>query len=126
MVAFELEGIEIDHCLQCLGTWLDTGELEHIAERAGAPAGPLDDALASPGKRVDARCPRCGRRLRLTTVGASAEALEIDTCANECGLWFDRGELMRFLERFDDGDAGAVARWFRELYRSELSDTASE
>lgn len=126
MVAFELDGIEVDHCVQCRGTWLDSGELEFIAEQAGMSAGPLAEALASRGARVDARCPRCRRRLHVTPVGASSDALEIDACSNECGLWFDRGELLQFLERFDDGDAGAVARWFRELYRSELSDASSD
>ncbi len=32
MVAFELEGVEIDRCLACEGTWLDAGELELIVE----------------------------------------------------------------------------------------------
>ena len=27
MIALELEGIEIDHCLDCGGTWLDSGEI---------------------------------------------------------------------------------------------------
>jgi Zn-finger nucleic acid-binding protein len=38
------EGIEIDHCPQCRGVWLDRGELDKIIERAapsvvGAGAG---------------------------------------------------------------------------------------
>ncbi len=31
------EGIEIDHCPQCRGVWLDRGELDKVIERA-APA----------------------------------------------------------------------------------------
>lgn len=40
------EGIEIDHCPQCRGVWLDRGELDKIIERAapsvvgGRPSGP--------------------------------------------------------------------------------------
>ena len=40
------EGIEIDHCPQCRGVWLDRGELDKIIERAApsvvgaAPAPP--------------------------------------------------------------------------------------
>lgn len=75
------EGIEIDHCPQCRGVWLDRGELDKIIERAapsvvgGPAAGPppvgpeyrrrphyaeppgyqdgyrIDDYLARPGKR---------------------------------------------------------------------------
>ncbi|MCH2376546.1 MAG: zf-TFIIB domain-containing protein, partial [Planctomycetes bacterium] len=35
LVAFELEGIEIDHCVECKGTWLDAGELQMFLELAG-------------------------------------------------------------------------------------------
>lgn len=30
----ERHGIEIDHCSQCRGVWLDRGELDKIIERA--------------------------------------------------------------------------------------------
>jgi Zn-finger nucleic acid-binding protein len=36
----ERQGIEIDHCAQCRGVWLDRGELDKIIERSitvGAP-----------------------------------------------------------------------------------------
>lgn len=32
----ERQGIEIDHCPQCRGVWLDRGELDKIIERASA------------------------------------------------------------------------------------------
>lgn len=43
------EGIEIDHCPQCRGVWLDRGELDKIIERA-APSvvGALPGAAAQP------------------------------------------------------------------------------
>ena len=42
LVISSREGIEIDHCPQCRGVWLDRGELDKIIERAapsvvGAP-----------------------------------------------------------------------------------------
>ncbi len=37
LVISSREGIEIDHCRQCRGVWLDRGELDKIIERA-APA----------------------------------------------------------------------------------------
>jgi uncharacterized protein len=30
----ERQGVEIDHCPQCRGVWLDRGELDKIIERA--------------------------------------------------------------------------------------------
>ena len=34
LVISSREGIEIDHCPQCRGVWLDRGELDKIIERA--------------------------------------------------------------------------------------------
>lgn len=34
LVMSSREGIEIDHCPQCRGVWLDRGELDKIIERA--------------------------------------------------------------------------------------------
>ena len=30
LVAFELDGVEIDRCVDCGGVWLDAGELESL------------------------------------------------------------------------------------------------
>lgn len=37
LVISSREGIEIDHCPQCRGVWLDRGELDKVIDRA-APA----------------------------------------------------------------------------------------
>ena len=64
LIAFELKGIEIDHCLSCGGTWLDAGELEMIAGLAGTELGAFSEALssASAGARSKRRCPRCNKQ----------------------------------------------------------------
>lgn len=49
LVISSREGIEIDHCPQCRGVWLDRGELDKIIERA-APA-VARDAVGAPGGR---------------------------------------------------------------------------
>lgn len=36
LVIAERAGIEIDHCPQCRGVWLDRGELDKIMERSRA------------------------------------------------------------------------------------------
>jgi Zn-finger nucleic acid-binding protein len=112
MIAFELEGVEIDHCLACRGTWLDAGELEQIAELADVPAGPLSAALesATGGQRSSRRCPRCRRKLNTVAVGTDP-VVEIDRCPLEHGLWFDAGELKTLITSFAGGEAGAVAEF---------------
>ena len=127
MLAFELDGIEIDHCATCLGTWLDTFELEWIAERAGVElTREFSAALARArtGSKTEKRCPRCRGRLRTASLegqgGGAGSAIEIDSCARHCGMWLDQGELRGMIEQLHDGTGGAVADFFRELYRSEL------
>ncbi len=117
MVAFELEGVEIDRCVACRGTWLDHGEVQLIAQRAGvAPGGLTQALLAAKGRRSGRRrCPRCLRRLEPIDVGGSAP-LEIDRCPGGCGLWFDDGEMRQFIARFEEGEPGAVARFFADWF----------
>ena len=122
LVAFELDGVEIDRCLACGGTWLDAGELEWIAERAGVDPGPMTEALRAGrgrGKRTNLKCPRCGRRMRQVIVGQE-QAVELDRCRHEHGLWFDRDELEKVVASFAEGEAGAVARFFADLYGHDV------
>lgn len=123
LIVFELGGVEVDHCLECGGTWLDAGELEMIVELAGVEGGDFSAALerARSGERSSRRCPRCTRRLRLVHVGADP-AVALDRCAKGHGLWFDRGEMKRVIENFQGGEGGAIARFFAELYRGELEE----
>ena len=120
MVSFEFDGVEVDRCLECSGTWLDTGELELLAELAGVRADNLVEALeqAVTLGKDRRRCPSCPRRLQLIEVGKNAR-VELDRCPGGHGLWFDRGEMETLIDSFSDGVGGAVSRYFAELYRSE-------
>lgn len=121
MVAFELEGVEIDRCIVCRGTWLDAGELETISKLSGASTGELGRALAFPadGDRVALGCPRCPQRLRERRIGRNGKVV-LDHCPSGHGLWFDRGELFAVLRSYADSQAEAVTRFFTDLYSSEL------
>jgi Zn-finger nucleic acid-binding protein len=125
MLAYELDGVEIDHCVECSGTWLDGGELEQITELSGVDAGPLSRALddAAHGGATKRRCPRCSRKLRTLNVG-SDPSVELDRCPKGHGLWFDRGELETVVRGHaaNDGDEGEVARYFRRIFKHSLSD----
>ena len=127
LVAFELEGIEIDSCVQCGGTWLDSGELAMIAERAGVAAGGLTQALeagGSPGVGKG-RCPRCGARLRRVAIGQD-KPVALDRCPRGHGLWFDKGEMNAVVAQFAEAhgaETGAVARFFGDVFRHQLDTT---
>jgi len=126
LVVLELEGVEVDHCVECGGTWLDRGELELITGQAGVSTGRITEALerAGDGRRTDRRCPRCGRKMQEITVGEE-RAVQLDRCPRGDGLWLDRGELKAVTAAFHEGEEGSVARFFAELYSSEL-ETQSE
>jgi Zn-finger nucleic acid-binding protein len=121
MVVLELEGVEVDRCLECGGTWLDAGELELVLRLAGAATEKVVPFLESKagGARGTRRCPRCRRKLRVFKAGKD-KAIALDRCPRGHGLWFDARELEEVISSGGEGDAAHVARFFSEMYRSEL------
>lgn len=113
MVVFGLEGVEIDRCVACGGTWLDAGEIDQIGTLAGVPHGRLTEALEKGGgeKHGKRHCPRCPATLRVVHV----EAVELDRCPHGHGLWFDAKEIETLIGAFSDGEAGRVAAHLSEL-----------
>ena|SRR5688572_17643052 len=121
LIVLELHGVEVDHCVQCGGTWLDAGELELLLERAGVGPRRIREALRTKarGPREGRRCPRCRRRLRRLAIGDTA-AIELDRCDLGHGLWFDRGEMEAVVRLLGEGELGVVAGFFSEVYRHQL------
>ena len=116
VVTFELEGVEIDRCLRCGGTWLDSGEFEALVLSSGGTAkgarGRISEALyRARGKRGDRRCLRCPKRLEVVRING----VELDRCPRGHGLWFDRSELELLIGSFKDGEEGNVARFLGDL-----------
>lgn len=116
MIACELEGVEIDQCLDCRGIWLDAGELEMLTELAGVDPGGMTAALGAAAhiRRTQRRCPRCNRKMQLISVGRPAP-VELDRCPVGHGLWFDHGELQAVIANFHEGEEGTVATFFADL-----------
>jgi hypothetical protein len=127
LIVVEFEGVEVDHCLDCHGVWLDTGELELLMERAGLRPARWLEALsaAGAGKSGARRCPRCRRKLRVITVGAQPPA-ELDRCPAGHGLWLDAGELRLIVKEFATGEHAPVAEFLGDLLRHGLTEHAEE
>ncbi len=100
MITLELEDVEIDHCLDCGGIWLDAGELELLldeAEKAGSLLESFSvDSVCAEAKR---KCPICDKKMQKVIVGDSKPTLLIDKCRRGDGLWFDKGELHDIFDR---------------------------
>jgi len=105
MVTLELADVEIDHCFDCGGIWLDAGELELLladAEQAKRLIHSFKiDAQSTEKKR---KCPICLKKMDKIIVTAAEKPLLIDRCGKGDGLWFDKGELKDILKtaRFDE------------------------
>ncbi|MCK4343573.1 MAG: zf-TFIIB domain-containing protein [Phycisphaerae bacterium] len=126
LIVVEFQGVEVDHCLDCRGTWFDAGELELLAEMAGAAPGRLEEALlagehGATGRR---RCPRCNRKMQVLTVGQPP--VEVDRCPSGDGIWLDAGELAAIVKSFAEGEDAVVAEFFGDLFRHELTEQTED
>ncbi len=121
LVVFELEGIEIDHCMECGGTWLDAGELEMLAELEGVEPGGLSKALqiTKADHRSELRCPRCNKKMDTIHIGTD-DPIELERCHRGHGLWMDKGEMLDIIRSYNEGEEGTVAGFFSNLYQDEL------
>ena len=114
LITFELEGVEIDRCLKCRGTWLDSGEFEMMA---GGDRGRISEALyKARGERHGGRtCVRCRKKLEVVHVNG----VELDRCPRGHGLWFDASELETLIASCKEGEEGKVARFRGDLTAAE-------
>ena len=121
LIVMERDGIELEHCPECRGTWFDEGELEIIAERAGASV-PLVAALesATPARRTSDPCPRCGRKLETITVACQPEAVEIERCPSGDGFWLAHGDLRALLAGLAEGEGRPIGELLGGMFRYEI------
>jgi len=125
LIVIEYEGIELDYCPECQGTWCDAGELELVAQLAGAPRGPLHAALGAAGPAGERRCPRCRRKMQTLQVGTEP-AVEVDRCPAGDGLWLDAGELAAIVRHFAPGGDAPVAAFFGDMFRHKLTGESEQ
>ncbi len=94
--------VEVDVCPRCGGMFLDDGELEVIQktverDHSALLNEPLDSvkagmAAASNEALGPVACPKCGVEMTGRRYGLGSQ-VQIDVCAEGCGLWLDSGEL---------------------------------
>jgi Zn-finger nucleic acid-binding protein len=107
MVAYVLDGVEIDACDHCGGLWLDEGEISELTDAARQPDLPTDallNELRIPTRRRSGRprlCPRCVTPLQELPLPklAHCPATTLDCCPQGHGLFFDQHELGAMLRR---------------------------
>ena len=127
LVIVEFEGVELDYCVDCRGSWFDTGELELIIELAGGEKTRLQQMItaARDVHRGERRCPRCRRKMDVLTVGP-APGVEIDRCPRGEGVWLDAGELATLVKAYADREDAALAAFLGDLFHHELTGETEE
>jgi Zn-finger nucleic acid-binding protein len=118
MVALELEGIEIDHCLACGSTWLDNGELELFVEGTGKKDHLLDSIKPDKNnKEKKKRCPICWKKMEKVTCGIENK-ITLDRCKKNDGVWFDKGELKEILKMSCGDKESKVLHLLKDMFAS--------
>jgi len=117
MITLELADVEIDHCNNCGGIWLDRGELEILLGHSEKAAQLLRsfriDHKCAEKKR---KCPICLKKMQKVIVGSVDHKLLIDKCTKGDGLWFDRGELQNILKVGSFDKENKVAELLADMF----------
>jgi Zn-finger nucleic acid-binding protein len=117
LIILEYQGVEIDYCVDCHGSWLDAGELELIFELDGIPMDRFAETLrrAQVKRRDERKCPRCQKKMDVITL-CEEKPVELDRCPDGHGLWFDQGEIEQIVHVCTGGEEGHLATFFSTLY----------
>ena len=133
------EGIEIDRCTECSGTWLDEDELPKILESREEK---FDEklieetfTLAFAGvphdeNRSIERCPKCNKAMKAINYNYSSGII-IDRCPDDHGVWLDANELdsiQAYFEKNQDDFEKNKEAWMElaESSKSSQFDLRSE
>jgi Zn-finger nucleic acid-binding protein len=132
MMVVEYEKVEVDHCVQCEGTWFDRGELALLFDDLDASAyGLLPEQIAAlteaATQEKPRKCPICHEKMRKVHVGPLSNIL-IDVCPQGDGLWFDDMEVAALAQQIiDTGSVAsdkAIAFLGKVFLGSEVSEQA--
>jgi Zn-finger nucleic acid-binding protein len=117
MITLELADVEVDHCVNCGGIWLDSGELELLFDDP-AKAKRLIESFVEhkSGAERPRKCPICRRKMAKIVVGQSTPPLLIDKCRRSDGLWFDKHELEDILSRAELDENNRIQEVLADMF----------
>ncbi len=120
MITMELDEVEVDHCLDCGGIWLDSGELEMLLDGSRAAEDLLASFETAKGCKEKARkCPICLKKMAKIMAGPPDSATLIDKCQKGHGLWFDSGELQDIVKLGSFDKDNKVNSLLKDMFGSE-------
>ena len=117
MITLELTDVEIDHCIDCGGIWLDAGELEMLLGQQQQAAKLINSFKINTNCTEKPRkCPICLKKMQKIIVGDSKPPLLLDKCPKADGLWFDQGELHHVLSRATLDKANKIQKLLADIF----------
>ena len=120
MITLELAEVEIDHCIDCGGIWLDAGELELLLGDPEKSKQLLDSfEIDSNCTERPRRCPICDKKMQKIVVGKATPTLLIDKCTKGDGLWFDKGELPEVIDKAQLDKDNKIQQLLADMFGSE-------
>lgn len=131
MELINIKGCEIDYCQKfCQGIWLDDGEAKYLKQKGKwnwtfmkvlhrYKRRPISEILDEE-KRV---CPRCNDILEQVELPPGSE-LYLDTCYNCKGLFFDKGELKKYIHWLKEQEKFEELK-FLDTYKPENGNCES-
>lgn len=95
-----VHGIEVDHCPQCNGRWLDHHQLDELEATRAKDDDHRSGMIEYAQRESELNCPVCSEPM--IAFNYRAYDLELDTCEQEHGFWLDAGEEGRVRDIIDD------------------------
>ena len=118
LVVLELDQIEIDHCFNCGGIWLDAGELELLLETEEDRTRFKNQLIEADSiKEIKYSCPICSKKMKKVFVGEERKIL-IDKCKKNHGLWLDKGELESVIELSSKNRDSKIIHLLKQMFES--------
>ena len=93
-------GIEVDHCLECNGRWLDHHELDALEAKTAPNEDTRRATIQFSKRQSELGCPICNKKM--VAFNYRAYDLELDTCEEEHGFWVDAGEEGRIKDIMEE------------------------
>ena len=123
MITLELQKVEIDHCTDCGGIWLDAGELELLLGKPENAKQLLNSfKIGYTSTEKTRKCPICLKKMRKIIVGSSKPVILIDKCRKGDGLWFDKGELQDIFDRAELDKDNKIQKLLADMFGQEHSN----
>jgi len=122
MITLELADVEIDHCTDCGGIWLDAGELELLLGDTKQAEKLLDSFKVETNcPEKPRKCPICLKKMQKIIVGLFTPRLLLDRCSRGDGLWFDKGELSSIVCTAQLDKENKIQRLLADMFGEEQS-----